>query len=341
MTRKPNVTQQEIARRLGITQVTVSRALSGKDRLSPGTRERVLALAEELGYRVNGLARRVQEGRYRGMTLLGNLGRLTFNVWEQEFHIAVARTLAERSWHLTAGWLPAEGLADPSVVDGLLDRMLADAALIYDVGPQSPQVEDILARYRITPIWVNAGRLVDGVGFADADGSRLAIHHLLKQGYRRPALLLAGPETDRQYAHISVLERTRGFVGACAEAGLPAWVAHPAQSNQPSEQAKHLHQLLTGIDRPDALLCYAPHQAALVRLVCAECRLRIGADLGLITFVKPNERILDTEVSACQLDYDALGREAVNMAWRRLESGPQPQVLVPITLVRPGATTTR
>lgn len=341
MARKPNITQQELARRLGVTQVTVSRALSGKDRLSPGTRERILALAEELGYRVNGMARRVQEGRYRGMALLGNLGRISFNVWEQDFHIAVARTLAERSWHLTAGWLPAEGLADPSVVDGLLDRMLADAVLIHDVGPQSPQVEELLARYRIAPVWVNAGRQVDGVGFADADGARLAVHHLLEQGYRRPALLLAGPTPDRQLAHISVLERTRGFVEACADAGIPAWVAHPAQSGQPAEQIRHLHQLLAGDERPDALLCYAPPQAALARLVCAERGLRFGTDLGIITFAKANERILDSEVTSCQLDYDAMGREAVTMAWRRLEGGQQPQVLVPIALARPGATTTR
>ena len=40
MHKAPVVTQQELARRLGLTQVTVSRALNGKDRIAPETRGR-------------------------------------------------------------------------------------------------------------------------------------------------------------------------------------------------------------------------------------------------------------------------------------------------------------
>jgi transcriptional regulator with XRE-family HTH domain len=97
------VTQLDLAQRLGVTQMTVSHAISGKGRMSPETRERVLALASELGYRPNGMARRVQEGRYRGLALLGSATRPAFNIADQDFHISVGELVAERSWHLTEG----------------------------------------------------------------------------------------------------------------------------------------------------------------------------------------------------------------------------------------------
>jgi DNA-binding LacI/PurR family transcriptional regulator len=50
MIQTSTVPQREIARRLGITQAAVSMALSGSRRISSTTREKVAALAAELGY---------------------------------------------------------------------------------------------------------------------------------------------------------------------------------------------------------------------------------------------------------------------------------------------------
>lgn len=51
------VTIHDIARIVGVAPSTVSRALSGKGRISPATRERIRKVAEELGYQPNVLAR--------------------------------------------------------------------------------------------------------------------------------------------------------------------------------------------------------------------------------------------------------------------------------------------
>lgn len=44
------VTQEEIAQKLGITRTTVARALNGSEKIKPETKEKILALAKELGY---------------------------------------------------------------------------------------------------------------------------------------------------------------------------------------------------------------------------------------------------------------------------------------------------
>ncbi len=59
------ITAKEIGRRLGLSQPTVSRILSGASRyrVSPETRRRVLDAAAQMGYRPNALARSLRRGR--------------------------------------------------------------------------------------------------------------------------------------------------------------------------------------------------------------------------------------------------------------------------------------
>lgn len=57
MKRDESVTIKDVARRAGVAQATAARALGSYGRINAATRERVLAAAEELGYRTNALAR--------------------------------------------------------------------------------------------------------------------------------------------------------------------------------------------------------------------------------------------------------------------------------------------
>jgi LacI family transcriptional regulator len=59
-----SVTTKDIARKLGLSQPTVSRALNGSsdERVAPETRKRVEKAAREMGYRPNTLARSLRSG---------------------------------------------------------------------------------------------------------------------------------------------------------------------------------------------------------------------------------------------------------------------------------------
>lgn len=60
---KQSVTAEDVARRAGVSRAVVSRALSNNGSISPATRERVLQVAEELGYQVNFLAQGLNRRR--------------------------------------------------------------------------------------------------------------------------------------------------------------------------------------------------------------------------------------------------------------------------------------
>ncbi|HEX3100208.1 MAG TPA: LacI family DNA-binding transcriptional regulator, partial [Pyrinomonadaceae bacterium] len=57
------VTQEQIARRLGISRQLVTFALSGYPQVSPESRERILTAAKKMGYRPNPHARALKRGR--------------------------------------------------------------------------------------------------------------------------------------------------------------------------------------------------------------------------------------------------------------------------------------
>ena len=56
------MTLKTLAQSLGLSITTVSRALDGYADVAPGTRERVRAAADAMGYRPNAAARRLRRG---------------------------------------------------------------------------------------------------------------------------------------------------------------------------------------------------------------------------------------------------------------------------------------
>lgn len=59
---KNNVTMRDIADRLGVSSVTVSKALNDKDGVSDELKIKIKNLAEEMGYRYNAMAKSMKEG---------------------------------------------------------------------------------------------------------------------------------------------------------------------------------------------------------------------------------------------------------------------------------------
>ena len=70
MTNKSRITIDDIARELGVSKTTVSRAISGKGRISAATRERVQAYIEEHHYKPNASAKSLAESRTYNLALV-------------------------------------------------------------------------------------------------------------------------------------------------------------------------------------------------------------------------------------------------------------------------------
>ncbi len=85
MTKKPNLTIDDIARELGVSKTTVSRAISGKGRIGNDTRNKIIAYANKHNYRPSAAAKGLAERRTRNLMLVvpENLpGKTVLQVWE-------------------------------------------------------------------------------------------------------------------------------------------------------------------------------------------------------------------------------------------------------------------
>ena len=72
MIRRKGLTSIELAKLAGVSSATISRAFSKDSRIKPETRERVLALAEEHGFRPNAMARSLNNSQSRLVALVVN-----------------------------------------------------------------------------------------------------------------------------------------------------------------------------------------------------------------------------------------------------------------------------
>lgn len=204
-------TLTSLAAELGLHVSTVSRALSGDPgRVSAATVEAVRRLALQRGYRSNLTARALRTGRSSVVGML--VPRLTDEVLATVYEGVDLASMEADYVTLVANTQDDAGLREQRVdlllgrqVDGMI---LADSLLSSNAAARLEQagVPHVLA-LRCLPTGVN-------VGTDDLLGGRLAAQHLLSLGHRRIGVI-AGE--DRASTGV---ERTRGFLDACAEAGV-------------------------------------------------------------------------------------------------------------------------
>ena len=138
MPTKANLTIDDIARELGVSKTTVSRAISGKGRISDATRERVRAYIETHHYKPNASAKSLAERRTCNLALVlprnaalhqEALYALTDEAFAQGYNVILC--------------LSSDG--DYGQLTQTLDYRKADGVLLVCINEDAP-IEERLAR---------------------------------------------------------------------------------------------------------------------------------------------------------------------------------------------------
>lgn len=182
-------TIKDVAAAAGVSQSTVSRALSAPGLVSPSTRARVEEAARALGYHPNRAARGLITGR------TGNLGLIVPDLANPLFGAAVKGVQAAARAADYSVFI-ADSDEDASAEPGLLRALAKDVDGVVLCSPRTPDAE--LAEVGTDPPVVLMNRRVGGypaVTVANADGMRQAVEHLAALGHRRVAYV-AGPRSS-------------------------------------------------------------------------------------------------------------------------------------------------
>ncbi|MEJ2480387.1 MAG: LacI family DNA-binding transcriptional regulator, partial [Acidihalobacter sp.] len=179
------VTLKDVAKAAGVSTATVSHVLNGTKSVADGTRERVEAAVEALGYRLSQPARTLRTGRHRVLGLL--LPDLT-----NPFFPALAKAVAETARKLGYGLMLSEsgsdGQSESQALAAIEQRV--DGVVWVPEAPRPPHLP-----YRPAVIIDRVGPefgAFDSVSSDHRAGGRLQARLARELGHRRIGLL-AGP----------------------------------------------------------------------------------------------------------------------------------------------------
>lgn len=269
---------KDIARDLGVSPVTVSKALRNHPDISKATRERIEQRVKELGYRPNLTARSLVTGR---SSLIGLIVPDLIHPFFAEVAKGLSSAVRERGYFLVM----SSSDEDPALEEQEIEHMLAhrlDALVVASCQVDANSLRGVNAGD--TPL-VLIDRFFDSfpshfVGSDDYAAGKLATEHLLAVGCKRLAHI-RGPETNVG------IRRCKAFVDTLNKHGMacpPEYIVN-ARSVDAEGQARgaEAFRKLHALKRPpDGIFCYNDVVAIGAISEALRMGLRVPQDLAVI-----------------------------------------------------------
>lgn len=270
---------KDVAALAGVSAATVSRALSGNGHVSPRSRERVLAAAEELGFVMSYHASSLASGRNRNVGIIvPAVDRWFFG----QMIDGASGALMEAGYDLTLYNTSNVAAHRESVFKDFLLRKRLDAVIAVSLELDADDVSRLLAVGR--PV-VGIGGPVPGVPTISVSGfemAHLATGHLISLGHERIAHITGTEGDDRDFRVTG--SRRDGYEAAMAEAGLevrPQWVPDGAFTVEGGyARAKAL--LADPKGRPTAFFCASDEMAFGAILAARDLGLSVPQDVSVV-----------------------------------------------------------
>jgi LacI family transcriptional regulator len=323
------VTLADIAREAGTSASTASRALSGRGYVSDDVRERLLAVAERLGYVPNASAQTLKQ---RTSRVVGVVVSALDNQFYAGLAAGIEQVLREANYQMVlvgdnsdadeelAGVRTFIAMRTPGVI--MTPVGAGACALLRAHGTAVVEVDRQLA-----------GDGGDAVVIDNERGGREATMHLVGLGHRRIALL--GVDTE----WTTDAGRLNGYRTALKNARIPFDRRLVARIPVHAADTEARIETLLDAASPTALFAANNELAEQAWRVLRRRGLRIPADISLVGFDDvPWMEMVDPPITVIDQPTLELGRSAARLLLRRLRGGPQLEpsleVLQPRLVVR-------
>lgn len=273
--KKPGVTSSEVARRAGVSQSAVSRTFTPGASISPKTREKVMAAAQELGYRPNAIARSLITNRSR---IIAVVMAYLENLFYPDVLEELGRLLVKENYRLLLFTGHMDRDSDP-VFDQLMQYRVDGIVLASTT--LSSHLSEECATAGIPVVLFNRTTERDAVSSVttrNREGGRRIGEFLIAGGHKRFAYI-SGVESSSTNR-----DRFAGYVEALAEAGHADIMVEVGNYDR-SEAETAARKLLSRPDRPDAIFVANDHMAVAVMDVARyEFGLTIPDDLSIVGY---------------------------------------------------------
>jgi len=325
-------TIREVAEAAGVSRSTASRALTGHGYVAPPVRDRVRAVARELGYVADATARHLRRQASQSIgVLLSDLSN--------PFYAGLAAGISQQARRRQYTMMLGDDGGSTAVEAEAAEAFVALRVAGVIVTPVSAEIGAYLAGQRIPVIEVDrqfSAGACDAVLVDNGSAAQTVTRQLLDLGHRRIALVI-----DEMH-WTTGRDRLAGYRAAFTAAGVPLDESLVVSAGWDVDAARvEARKLLARAEPPTAVFAANNVLAEAVWRTAAELGLSIPAQLSLVSFDDvPWMSMVTPGVTAVAQDTIALGEAAVSQLVERIQSplAPVRTVLLAASVVSRGST---
>ncbi|MBI5301060.1 MAG: LacI family DNA-binding transcriptional regulator [Chloroflexi bacterium] len=323
-----------IAKHLGLSVSTVSKALNGYDSVSETTRKRIIQVAHKYNYYPSRAARSLRSNKTEKIGLVLYTHTPLSNR-SSEYYFEVIRGAA------TAAESQGYNLILYLTVGNQLDRLMnvcrsheVDCLILMLGTGDLDSPVNLLKKEKIPFIVLNKHPKHANVAYVVSDhvkGAYDAVEHLIKLGHQRIAYI--GREDDPETSG----DRFAGYCQALQGHGIPldnSLVAYG--SSQAMSASRAMKELLERSLHPTGVFTYSDGMAIEALHAISECGLVVPNDISLIGFddLRASSVALPPLTTVRQ-HLTELGRQAIEALLQQLEDKPQLPIqrTIPVELI--------
>ncbi|UOQ50952.1 LacI family DNA-binding transcriptional regulator [Hymenobacter cellulosivorans] len=329
------VSMADLARELGVSMTTISRALSDHHSIGPAMKQKVLKLAKKYNYQPNRLASALRKGKSQ---LIG----IIVPYIEGRFFPSVVHGIETAASKAGYNVIICQSNEDVAQERRNLEILLSAqvAGILVSLSRTTLDVRHFeKVRSRGLPL-VFFDRIVEGdnvnaVVLNDQEGGYVSTRHLLSQGCRRIAHL-AGPQ------HLNIYKnRRQGYLDALREAGIAEDESLIYYADMSQEQGSAaMRQFLLLPEPPDAVFAAGDYSALGAMQEARRQGLRVPQDVAISGFSNETFTLI-TEPAMSTIDQrcEEMGQAAVRLLLEVIDAAgapftPRQVALRPELLVR-------
>ena len=337
--RSSRLTIKQVASAAGVSTQTVSRVINARPDVSLDTRKRVQSVIEEFGYQPSALARSLI--RQRSYTLGVVTAGLKY-IGPSRVLNGIAGAAESLGYSLLLKELPQFDSNDVYPIFQTLLSRHVDGVIwgVPEVGPNRDFIDRLNLDSEVPVVFLTMAPRdhLKAVSIDNYEGGRLAVAHLLEQGYRRIGHI-AGP-LDWWEAR----QRMAAWQDTLREAGLEAGAENTVEGNWSSASgAEAIERLLRQYPAMDAVFVANDQMALSVMQAACQKGINIPEQLGVVGFDNISESAYFwPPLTTIEQDQHALGKIAVEEVIRMIgyqwsgavAPAPTPVRLSPTLIVR-------
>jgi LacI family transcriptional regulator len=327
------VTIRDVARKAGVSPITVSRAFSGTHPVAEETRRKVLKVAEEMGYVPDLLARALV---HKQSPIIGVVVLELVNPFFVHILDAVQAVTRQKDHMLLVS--QSERQPDMERASVHQFRQMRVAGIL--ITPATTEMGHLrLLEAEGTPVVVVARRWDDGdcVTVDDFAGGRIAGEHLVQLGHRK-----IGCVAHDELHNVAVQDRVQGFQHALREAGCvfsPQCTLH-TKTLRMADAIQAADAFLDLPERPTAVFVTADRLAIGFVHRLREKGLRVPGDVAVVGYddIRYAE-FMEVPLTTVALPKYEMGQQAAQLLFELIEASdadnePRRIMLEPQLIVR-------